>query len=123
VAKILVVDDDNLSSGLICLYLVKHNHDVTTANNGREALRCLEAEPFDILITDIIMPEMDGYGLLMHLMLKPNRPRIIAISAGTGSIEANHVLELTASLQVDKVIIKPVQPDILNEIVNKLLHQ
>lgn len=120
-AKILVVDDDEVTIGLLCLYLTNDQHDVTAAKNGRDALDCLRSNSFDILITDIIMPEMDGYELIMHLLLQPNAPKIIAISAGAPSLDAAQVLEITRALKVKEVLIKPVAHDVLQKSVNKLL--
>lgn len=120
-AKILVVDDDDVTIGLLCLYLANDQHDVTTAKNGRDALDYLRSDSFDILITDIIMPEMDGYELIMHLLLQPNAPKIIAISAGAPSLDATQVLEITRALKVREILIKPVAHDVLQKSVNKLL--
>ena len=120
-AKILVVDDDDVTIGLLCLYLAKDQHDVTTAKNGKDALACLRSDSFDILITDIIMPEMDGYELIMHLLLKPTAPKIIAISAGAPSIEAALVLETTRTLKVDETLTKPVTYKALHSVIQKLL--
>lgn len=120
-AKILVVDDDDMTIGLLCLYLAKDQHDVTTAKNGKDALACLRSDSFDILITDIIMPEMDGYELIMHLLLKPTAPKIIAISAGAPSIEAALVLETTRTLKVDETLTKPVTYKALHSVIQKLL--
>lgn len=120
-AKILIVDDDELTVGLICLYLAHNQHDVTTATNGKDALALINSTPFDILITDIIMPEMDGYNLIMHLLLKPAGLKIIAISAGTPVIEAALVLEAAKPLKADKVLTKPLTSDALNSAVNTLL--
>lgn len=120
-AKILVVDDDDVTVGLLCLYLGKDQHDVTTAKNGKDALVCLSSETFDILITDIIMPEMDGYELIMHLLLSSSAPKIIAISAGAPSIDAALILEAAHSLKVLQTITKPVTYEALRSAVVKLL--
>lgn len=120
-AKILVVDDDDVTIGLLCLYLARDQHDVTTAKNGKDALACLHSDSFDILITDIIMPEMDGYKLIMHLLLKPAAPKIIAMSAGAPSIEAALVLETTRTLKVDETLTKPVTYKALQSVIHKLL--
>ena len=120
-AKILIVDDDETTVGLLCLYLAHDQHDVTTAKNGRDALAIINSEPFDIVITDIIMPEMDGYNLIMHLLLKPAGLKIIAISAGAPALDAELVLGATRSLKVDAVLTKPITPDELNSAVHRVL--
>lgn len=120
-AKILVVDDDLTTIGLISLYLARHGHEVTTATNGKEALALLYTVSFDLLITDIIMPEMDGYDLLIRLLLHPSRPKIIAISAGAPDLQPRHILDASCSLKVDATLVKPLKSDELNELVDRLL--
>jgi len=121
-AKILIVDDDEMTVGFLCLYL-SHNqqHDITTAPNGKDALALINSEHFDILITDIIMPEMDGYNLIMHLLLKPTGIKIIAISAGAPAMEAELLLQAAKPLKVDCILTKPLTSDVLNSTVNRLL--
>jgi CheY-like chemotaxis protein len=120
-AKILVVDDDPVTIGLIFLYLAKHEHDVTTAENGKEALALLHTETFDIVITDILMPEMDGYELLIRLLQQPTRPKIIAMSAGAPGLLSSEILETSWSLKVDATLTKPLTSDELNSVVDRLL--
>lgn len=120
-AKILAVDDDNVTIGFICLYLSKYGHDVTTARNGVEALEHLNSGGYDILITDIIMPEMDGYDLIMHLLLKPARPKIIAMTAGAPTIDVETILETSRILKADETLHKPVTCDALISAVDRLL--
>lgn len=120
-AKILLVDDDEVTIGLINLYLAKYDHDVTMARDGKEAFKLLDVEKFDILITDIIMPEMDGYGLLLLLSMKPTRPKIIAISAGALELQPEEVLKPAKSLKVEETLTKPVTSEALIEAVNRLL--
>ena len=122
-AKILVVDDDPVMIGLISLYLTRHAHEVTTAKNGREALARLHVESFDILITDIIMPEMDGYDLLIRLLLQPKRPKVITMSAGASDLDPKQVLETSSALKVDATLVKPMTSDELNRVVDTLLKQ
>jgi len=122
-AKILVVDDDLTTIALISLYLAGHGHEVTTATNGKEALALLHTEPFEVLITDIIMPEMDGYDLLIRLLLQPTRPKIIAMSAGAPDLQPRLILDASCSLKADATLVKPLTSDELNNTVARLLKQ
>lgn len=61
---ILIVDDDTILLESIADLLLLSDFRVLTANNGAEALRILERERPDCIISDVMMPEMDGYGLL-----------------------------------------------------------
>ena len=65
-ATVLVVDDDPLNRAMLSMSLGAEGHQVREAGNGREAIAVLAAEAIDVVLTDIEMPEMDGYGLLRH---------------------------------------------------------
>lgn len=65
-ATILVVDDDPLNRAMLSMSLGAEGHQVREAGNGREAIAALAAHAVDVVLTDIEMPEMDGYGLLRH---------------------------------------------------------
>ncbi|MGV3482840.1 MAG: response regulator [Planctomycetaceae bacterium] len=60
-AKILVADDSCTIRTLVRRALTRHDFDVTVACDGREAVRCAQINPPDLVILDIQMPEMDGY--------------------------------------------------------------
>lgn len=66
-AKILVVDDDPVVQRMLAYVLVDGGHDTWRAANGVAALRLLESEPFDLVVTDVRMPELDGLGLLARI--------------------------------------------------------
>ena len=65
-ATILVVDDDPLNRAMLSMSLGAEGHQVREAGNGREAIAMLAEHAIDVVLTDIEMPEMDGYGLLAH---------------------------------------------------------
>src|SRR5512136_2358 len=65
--RILVADDDVLNSTLLTVSLEEEGFIVESAQDGRQALELLEAKPFDVLLLDLLMPEMDGYQVLERL--------------------------------------------------------
>jgi len=65
--KILVVDDEQSMTQFLGIVLRKEGYNVTTTNNGRDALEKVRAEAFDVVITDIKMPGMDGIQLLQGI--------------------------------------------------------
>lgn len=69
--RILVVDDHSTNRLKLAGGLNKQGHTVETAENGREALEMLRAQPFDLVLLDIMMPEMDGYEVLTHMKADP----------------------------------------------------
>jgi phosphoserine phosphatase RsbU/P len=64
---VLVVDDVENNRDVLSRRLKRQGYSVATAQNGREALERLQAEPFDLVLLDIMMPELDGYGVLRRL--------------------------------------------------------
>ena len=65
-ATVLVVDDDPLNRAMLSMSLGAEGHQVREAGNGREAIAVLAEAAIDVVLTDIEMPELDGYGLLRH---------------------------------------------------------
>lgn len=63
-AKILVVDDDAHTVRIMSMWLSRHGHEVLEARDGADALGILDAEPVDLIISDMNMPTLDGFGLL-----------------------------------------------------------
>ena len=82
-ASILVVDDDPLNRKLLVRLLEQEGHRVETAANGREALERVPEEPPDVVLLDIVMPELDGISVLERLKADPalQHVPVIMISA------------------------------------------
>jgi adenylate cyclase len=66
-ASVLVVDDDAINRALLAKSVEREGHHVATAENGRQALDMLRADPFDVVLLDVLMPEMDGYAVLAEI--------------------------------------------------------
>jgi two-component system cell cycle response regulator len=64
---ILVVDDSHLNRMMLARQLEQQGHAVGLAENGRQALEMIRAEPFDLVLLDIVMPEVDGYQVLEQM--------------------------------------------------------
>ncbi len=92
--KILVVDDEQSMTQFLSIVLRKENFQVTAVSNGRDALERVKAENFDVVITDIKMPGMDGIQLLNHIKKHdPSLPVVImtAYASQQSAIDAvNH---------------------------------
>jgi adenylate cyclase len=65
--SILVVDDNEINRDLLSRYLERQGHTVQVADNGRQALEMIATGAFDLVLLDIMMPELDGYQVLQHL--------------------------------------------------------
>jgi CheY-like chemotaxis protein len=105
-SKILLVDDN---PGLLAMqrgFLEHGGHVVTTATNGKEAVECAQRESFELLITDLVMPEKEGIATIIELHRKFPAMKIIAISGG-GRINAKDYLDLAEKLGASKTLSKP----------------
>jgi adenylate cyclase len=82
-SRILVVDDNAANRDLLSRRLQREGHRVMTANSGSSALARLAAEPFDLVLLDLMMPEMSGFEVLIRLKAEPSMRHIpvIMISA------------------------------------------
>lgn len=62
--RLLVVDDNAVNRFMLCRYIQQEGHEVTQAQNGRQALALIQSGRFDLMLLDMLMPEMDGYEVL-----------------------------------------------------------
>ncbi|HVJ53071.1 MAG TPA: response regulator [Aliidongia sp.] len=107
--RILLVEDDGVIRAMSSHLLRNAGYSVTEGKSGLEALRLLSAAKFDVLITDLFMPDMDGMELIQSVRAAGSSIRIIAISGSTGLL-GDDLPELARSIGVDLVMRKPVAP-------------
>jgi len=70
-SSLLVVDDNSMNRIMLSRYITKLGYQATLVENGRQALEKLQGEPFDLVLLDVEMPEMDGYQVLEQLKANP----------------------------------------------------
>ncbi len=110
-ATILIVDDEEDIVQLLKYNLEKEGYNVLTAHNGADAIKIAEQSPLDLIILDVMMPEMDGYAVCRKLrttQLHASTP-IIFLTARVGELDEILGLELGA----DDYIQKPISPRVL----------
>ena len=108
-AKILVVEDEVDLNRIICRRLRDRGYDVTSAENGVEALHTMESQRFDMILTDIMMPNMDGFELADSIRLTDGDIPIIFMTAKDDKPSKM----LGYSIGVDDYVVKPFDIDIL----------
>jgi len=122
-SRILYVEDDaHLRRDVIAL-LARAGFEATGASNGREGLDlCLRAPP-DLVITDLIMPEMDGIELIRGLREKLPAIPVIAVSGGlsSGPGSARPILNAAKALGAAAVLSKPFRADDLCRAIRRVL--
>lgn len=121
-ATVLIVDDDVMTRVALAAVIEDMGHTALIASNGREAMAIFAAEPAQLVITDIFMPEMDGIELLIALRGQAWIPKVIAISGG-GQQCGMDVLHMASLLGADATLVKPVLPARLSRVSQGLLRQ
>jgi DNA-binding response OmpR family regulator len=106
--KILVADDDEVVRTFVQRVAEHAGHEVTVAENGREALEAAQRIDPDILITDWRMPELDGYGLVEALRALPRHAGLPVICL-TSVSEREDVIRMIES-GISDYVLKPVRP-------------
>ena len=119
-AHILVIEDHKDFRETLTEMLRTAEHEVSAVGNGREALELLASDSFDLMVTDILMPEVDGIELLTAIRKARAELPVIAISGG-GSMPASLALSLSTSLGADAVLYKPFYSGELLDAVDRAL--
>ncbi len=120
VAKILAVDDEPELTDLMHYHLVRAGHKVETAANGWEAIHAVRTNRPDIILLDLMLPDLDGFGVceILRRDAATATISIIIVSAWASTDSRNLGLELGAL----DYITKPFSPAVLVARVNHLLH-
>ena len=112
--RVLLIDDNERITKMITLFLTLKNHECKVSNDGREGLKLIENENFDIILLDLALPEFDGYDIINELekndKIKDNK--IILFTASNISQEK---LKELFEKGVNSYIAKPIDIDELEE--------
>ena len=117
--EILVVEDDKSTSDIITRILEKEGYAVSTAGDGIEALLYLGKRQFDLILSDINMPNLDGFKLLEMITQKGIRTRVVFLSGAESADDEEKSFRMGAS----DYIRKPIKKDVLILRVRRILAQ
>ena len=118
-AKILVVEDEKDLNRYVATCLRNNNYDVTVAYDGEEALTKMEENKFDLILTDIMMPKMDGFDLAENIRITDKTTPIIFMTAKDD--KSSKMLGYT--LGIDDYVTKPFDMDVLIMKINAILRR
>ena len=116
--KLLVIDDDTAVTELLTLLLKSHGYDVMAVNSGEEGVIALREKNPDLVILDLMMPEMDGWGVCKAVRSFSTVP-IIILSALNDPAMIASILDAGA----DDFLTKPTPSSVLIAHVNKLVRR
>ena len=119
--RLLVVDDNKVNRLLLGRGLEQQGHKVSFAENGRQALEMLRSAPFDLVLLDIQMPELDGYQVLEQLT-QDTQLREIPVIMTTAMEELDSVVKCI-EMGAEDYLTKPVNPVLLRARINASLEK
>jgi CheY-like chemotaxis protein len=112
--RVLVADDNALNQNLLKRLVTKLGHTVDVVSNGREAVAAVAQQPYDAVLMDVLMPEMDGLAAaeaICRRWPRGNRPRLIALTAMAGPGDQERCLRAG----FDDYMSKPIRNEDLSE--------
>lgn len=116
-ADILIIDDDRQMRRLLTRILTGAGYTVRQAANGRDGIALFAGQRADVVITDMVMPDMEGIETILSLRRENPTLPIIAISGGSDPV----YLRAGASLGATEVLRKPFSPHVLLEALERML--
>jgi len=119
--KILLADDNRMNRLLLGRSLEQQGHTVVFAEHGREALDLLRQRRFDVLLLDVLMPELDGYGVLEELKADLHLRDIPVIM--TSALDELDSVVKCVEMGAEDYLTKPINPVLLNARINASLEK
>ena len=120
-ARVLAVDDDHVIRGLLEVNLEMEGHEVVTAVDGRDALNKVAANPPDLIILDVMMPNVNGWQVAERLKSDAVTRNIPIIFLSARAMEAD--VRKGNDIGVESYVTKPFDPIDLMELVRRLLEE
>ena len=120
--KILIIDDDHDTRYILREILRSEGHDVAIAKDGEEGLRKVQTELPSLVITDILMPGVDGFRFLREIR-KDDRLKELPVIFYTGNYLDKEDEKLARDLGVSRFLIKPLSPKDIISVVNELIKE
>lgn len=112
-SKVLVVDDEPAIRALVAKIVERAGHPVDTARDGAEAIEKLDQTDYAVVVLDLMMPNIDGYGLIQHLKAREGvKPAVIVVSAG----DSASLRQLDGAM-VHSILRKPFDIDVLGDLI------
>jgi len=118
--KILLIDDDQTVQSVFSQFLKGLGYEILQAENGKEGMELLKKHQPDLVVTDILMPEMDGLEILLAIRKAEEKVPIIAISGGARNLNIDF-LQQAKMFGAKHVFEKPVPLDVLQNAIKGIL--
>lgn len=117
--KILVVEDDKAMNALVCSYLTDNGYSYKACYNGKEALAAMDEDKYDMIISDVMMPEMDGFAFATKVRETDKDIPILFMTA----LDDKPSKQLGYKIGIDDYVVKPFDCDLLMLRIGALLRR
>ncbi len=120
--SVLIIEDDDFVQKMLKQTFERAGYEVATAPNGRIGIKLYQNKPYDVVITDLIMPDMEGIETITHLRKDNPDVKVIAISGG-GRNKPDDYLHMAEKLGASRTFTKPVNRQELLTAVKEMVPQ
>ena len=118
--RIMIVDDDGILRENIAEILSETGYEIHQATTGEEAVNLIALESFELIVTDIFMPDIDGIELIRKLLKRDNATRVLAMTGHSGDVD---YLEVAEALGARHTLRKPFRSQELLDAVTQCLSE
>ncbi|MCC6612779.1 MAG: response regulator [Anaerolineae bacterium] len=120
--RILCIEDDEPMAHLVEMIVARMGHEVKSAQSGHDGLSLVDSFKPDIVLLDLMMPDMDGWDIYQHLKAHEETRHIPVIVVTARSLSADKEVAMKLA-QVEEYITKPFTPQYLGETIVRVLDQ
>ena len=117
--RILVVDDEQDICKVLNKFFSDQGHNVRCVDNGTEAIKLLKSENFDLVLCDLVMPEVSGRDVIKELNTLDKKPKVGLVTGWSEELESSH----NEDLQIDFIIRKPFDFSDLSKQINNVFNE
>ncbi|MCF7827314.1 MAG: response regulator [Candidatus Marinimicrobia bacterium] len=114
--SVLIIDDEQSIREVLVTYFEQQGYDVLTASDGRDGIAQFKSRPTNLVITDIVMPRVEGIETIRKIRKQSKSVKIIAM---TGYVDA--YLREAITLGADDSIVKPFDSEQLNQVLHRVM--
>ena len=118
--KILIIDNDDHFRRMLCEYLARHGFETNEAASAQSAMQLWRTRPYDMVITDIIMPDTDGFEVIIDVRKDLPNASIVAMTGG-GRLGPEYFLPIAQTLGADRAFTKPFNMEDFVNAIKELL--
>lgn len=118
---VLVIDDNEINLKVVSSLLEMDGHHVVTANSGEQGLQLIDRDRFDVVLVDIMMPDMDGTAFITNLRRNPVAVRAqLPVFVLTGMADKESIANIQSQSDIRGVLIKPINRNALRQALDGL---